>query len=367
MLSKPKGVTSRIIAVSLIFFFMTSFAFPKESLAYRSRDGGGEIAEFDFGKWAAGTAIGLVSSGIGSALASGITSGIGSALGNASGGTGYPSFMDSVVDSLSSLKGVDSWATNFVNSTAVGQTQNAIGMMGNYYGWDPGSTILLSSIAGGVVGGGLAPGHFGSSLGSGVGVSQSFNGSLNALSGMGIGLVEGTIEGAILMSSMRSEHGKGYVDPIMGNIANLAGSLATGALVGGLTKANEFSFANIGDFNFSRAGQDVVGAALRSIPSAGISMGVQSLTSGNMDTQDSYIIKNAFSGLYYMVNMPTNFMVSEKVMRPLFEGSSRESSFRNTAIQSTFPDKVSSQNSNTLPAQNYYSVSAPILGPYDRR
>jgi hypothetical protein len=356
MLSKPKRTTFRFIAVTLIFFFGVSFVFPKESLAYRSRDGGGEIAEFDFGKWALGTAAGVVSSTIGSA----VISGVGGSLGWTSGG----GFMES----LSSLKGADTWATNFVNSTAVGQVQNAIGMMGNYYGWDPGSTIFISSIAGGVVGGGLAPGHFGSSLGSGVGVSQSFNGSLNAVKGMGIGLVEGTIEGAILMGSMRSDHGKGSVDPIMGNIANLAGSLTTGALVGGLTgPTGGFSFGNIGEFNFSRAAQDVLSTTLRSIPSAGLSMGVQSLTSGNMDTQDSYIIKNAFSGLYYMVNMPTNFMVSEKVMRPLFEGSSRESSFRNTAIQSTFPDKVSSQNSNTLPAQNYYSVSAPILGPYDRR
>lgn len=317
MLNKPKGLTFRLILVSLVFFFVASFAFPKESLAYRSRDGGGDLVEFDFGKWALGTAAGVVSSTLGSA----IVSGLGGSLGWSTDG----GFMES----LSSLKGADTWATNFVNSTAVGQVQNAVGMMGGYYGWDPRSTIFISSIAGGVVGGGLSPGHFGSSVGSGLGVSQTIGaGMMNTLEGMGIGLIEGTVEGAILMSAADK---KGRIDPIMGNVANLAGTLVSQGLVGGLTKANEFSFSNIGDFNFSDAAQVALRTTLRSIPSAGLSMGVQSITRG-MDKQDAYIIKNAFSGAYYMVNFPTGYAVDKKIM-PAFFGKEPGIPITNTTIE----------------------------------
>jgi len=317
MLRKRNGLAFKLISASLAFFFIASFAFPKESLAYRSRDGGGDLVEFDFGKWALGTTVGLVSSTLGSA----IMSGIGGSLGWTPGG----GFMES----LSSLKGADTWAANFVNSTAVGQVQSAIGALGSYYGWDPGSTIFISSIAGGVVGGGLAPGHFGSSLGSGVGVSQSLNGSLNWLKGAGIGLVEGTVEGAILMSATDK---KGRIDPIMGNVANLTGSLTTGALVGGLTgPTGEFSFGNMGEFNFARAGQEALRVTLRSIPSSALSMGVQSITRG-MDKQDAYIIKNAFSGAYYMVNVPTGYLVDKEFIPTIF-GVPPETRIRDTTIQ----------------------------------
>ncbi|MDD5691717.1 MAG: hypothetical protein PHP10_00910 [Candidatus Omnitrophica bacterium] len=342
MLSKPRGLTFRLISASLIFFFAVSFTFPKESLAYRSRDGGGEIAEFDFGKWALGTAAGVVSSTLGSA----IISGVGGSLGWTPGG----SFMES----LSSLKGADTWASNFVNSTAVGQVQNAIGMMGNYYGWDPGSTIFLSSVAGGVVGGGLAPGHFGSSLGSGVGVSQSFNGSLNWLKGVGIGLVEGSVEGAILMSAADK---KGRIDPIIGNVANLTGSLVTGGLVGGLTgPTGEFSFGNMGDFNLAKAGQEAMRVTLRSIPSAGLSMGVQSITR-SMDKQDAYIIKNAFSGAYYMINVPTGYLVDSKIVPSVFGERSRVR-IKNTELPSPLL-KETLNPSSKIPSVSNYSQSNP--------
>lgn len=344
MLTKPKGVTFRIIAASLAFFFMISFVFPKESLAYRSRDGGGELAEFDFGKWALGTAAGVVSSTIGSA----VISGVGGSLGWTSGG----GFMES----LSSLKGADTWATNFVNSTAVGQVQNAIGMMGNYYGWDPGSTIFISSIAGGVVGGGLSPGHFGSSLGSGLGVSQTIGaGMMNTLEGMGIGLVEGTIEGAILMSAADK---KGRIDPIIGNVANLTGSLVTGGLVGGLTgPTGEFSFGNMGDFNLARAGQEAMRVTLRSIPSAGLSMGVQSITR-SMDKQDAYIIKNAFSGAYYMVNVPTGYLVDSKIVPSVF-GERSQIRIKNTELPSPLSRGALNPSSKIPPVSDYSQSNPP--------
>ncbi len=304
-LSKPKGLTFRLISVSLIFFFMISFAFPKDSLAYRSKDGGGDIVEFDFGKWTAGAAVGVVSSTLGSAF----ISGLGGSLGWSTDG----GFMES----LSSLKGADTWATNFVNSTAVGQVQNAVGMMGSYNGWDPRSTILISSIAGGVVGGGLNPGHFGSSVGSGLGVSQTLGaGMMNTLEGMGIGLIEGSVEGAILMSAADK---KGHIEPLTGTLANLAGSLVTGSLVGGLSgPTGEFSFANIGDFNLAGAAKGGLRTTLRSIPSAGLSIGVQSITR-SMDKQDAAIIKSAFSGVYYLVNAPTVYLVDKKIIPSLFE------------------------------------------------
>ncbi|MDD5560978.1 MAG: hypothetical protein PHT50_02465 [Candidatus Omnitrophica bacterium] len=307
-----KGKAFKVFAVCVIFSFALSFVFPRDSLAYRSRDGGGDLVEFDFGKWAAGTAIGLVSSAIGGAIAQGI----GGALSpNSTFGTGF-------MNSISSLSTINSWGTNFINSTAVGQVQNAIGVAGSYYGWDPRSTLLISSIAGGVVGGGLSPGHYGSSFGSGLGVAQTLNGSIagtiSAFEGMGIGLLEGSVEGAILMSGADKE---GNVDPLTRSLANLTGSLVTGGLVGGLSSSSDgFSFSNIGSFDLSRVTQGLQGAAittLRSVPSALINYGVLSITKNMVDKQDAYIIKNAFSGLYYVVNTPTNYAV-DKAMSSMF-------------------------------------------------
>ena len=44
-------------------------------------------------------------------------------------------------------------------------------------------------------------------------------------------------------------------------------------------------------------------------------MGVQYITK-NRDKQDAYIIRNAFSGLYYIVNAPTNIAVDRIVPSP---------------------------------------------------
>lgn len=377
MLRKPKGLTFRLISVIMAFFFMTSFVFPKMAMAYRSNDGGGDLVEFDFGKWAAGTAIGMVSSALGSALISGLGSAFSSNpnatfLGSFTDSLGLNGFMenstsglpDSVIRDMGITKfsqptWFNSWGTNLVNSAAVGQVQSAIGAMGSYYGWDPRSTIFISSIAGGVVGGGLAPGHFGSSFGSGLGISQTLGSSISTLEGMGIGLVEGTVEGGILMASMRTEHGRGRIDPKMGILANLAGGLTTGALVGGLTgSAGDFGFSNIGDFNLSRAGQQALRVTLRSIPSSALSLGVQSITRG-MDKQDAYMVKNAFSGAYHMVNVPTGYLVEKQIMPGLFGvGERQEIPIRNTDLVSPQIKQALDPNSKT-PSVTTYNQSIP--------
>ncbi|MFA5145731.1 MAG: hypothetical protein WC723_07050 [Candidatus Omnitrophota bacterium] len=337
-----RGKVFKVLSACVLFFFVLSFIVPRESLAYRSRDGGGDLVEFDFGKWAAGTAIGLVSSAVGGAIASGI----GGALSSSS------TFGSGFMGSISNFSSFNSWGTNLVNSTAVGQVQNAVGTMGNYYGWDPGSTILISSIAGGVVGGGLSPGHYGSSFGSGLGVAQNINGAIgstiSAFEGMGIGLVEGSIEGAILMSGADE---KGNVDPLTSTLANLTGSLVTGGLVGGLSSSSEgFSFSNIGSFDLSRVSQGLQGAAvtaLRSIPSSLVSYGVLSITKNMVDKQDVAMIKNAFSGLYYVVNTPTNYAVDK-------------------AMSSMFVNQQTNQNISNLQSQLQSLPSYPATKNYDQ-
>lgn len=75
MYLRSKGMTFRVLSASLVFFFATSFILPKDALAYRSRDGGGEIAEFSFGDFAStvGISMGMfivgqiVTAGLGSA------------------------------------------------------------------------------------------------------------------------------------------------------------------------------------------------------------------------------------------------------------------------------------------------------------
>ncbi len=312
MYLSKKGLTFRILSATLIFSFAISFILPKNVLAGRSNAGGGEIAEFDAGKWVLGNAVGIASSAVGGAFASWITG----AFSTTEGVTA----LGNLTESLSKLSELGSWVNNFAVNTAVGQVQYATGMLGQYSGWDPGSTILVSSILGGVTAGGLSPGHFGSSIGSmasGGAVTQTLGASIGALEGMGIGLIEGSLEGAILMSAADK---KGRIEPWAGALAGLAGNLVTGSLVGGLSgpKGDEFSFANIGNFNLAGAAQGGLRTTLRSIPSAGLNIGVQSITKG-MDQQDAYIIRNAFSGLYYPINAYTNYLVDDKIMKSLFK------------------------------------------------
>ena len=309
-----KGATFRIISVTMIFFFALSLVLPRGALAARNNAGGGEVAEFDFGKFALGSAVGVASSALGSAIGSGL----GTLLDPGKDLAGValePSFMRGFTDSISNLSGVGSWTTNFVNNAAIGQVEYAIGMMGSYSGWDPKTTILVSSITGGIAGGGLNPGGFGSSIASrasGGAVTQTLGASINAFEGMGLGLIEGAVEGAILMSAADK---KGNVEPWAGALAGLAGNLVKGSLVGGLSPTGEFSFGNIGGFKWDNAARGALNTTLKSIPSAGVSMGVQYITK-NMDKQDAYIIRNAFSGLNYIVNTPTNYIVDRYIREP---------------------------------------------------
>lgn len=284
-LNKTKRQILKIISVGLSFVFIFSCVFPQEALASRSDAGGGDLAEFDVGKWALGTAISVVSLGIGSAVSSGI---------NTMWEAGSASaFSTGFTESISSWSSLSTWADKYAVFAATSQVSNAVGRMGRYYDWDPGLTLFVSSVGSGIVGGAFNPSSVGTGIVSdGLKFGQFSVPVTGIINGMALGAINGAVEGGILMS-LADEKGK--LPPWAGPVAGLAGNFATGAIVGGFSQSGGFSFSN--GFNPQAALGTAVYNTLRSLPSAAIGVGVNYLTE-DMDRQDAFIVKQAFSGLY---------------------------------------------------------------------
>ncbi len=102
-LSKTKGLTFRIISAALTFFFMSSFILPKDVLAYRSRDGGGEISEFTFTDFASTVGISLGTFIAGQAIGGALSSGWNALTTGTETITNTANQLGSAVDTLQSL------------------------------------------------------------------------------------------------------------------------------------------------------------------------------------------------------------------------------------------------------------------------
>jgi len=356
---KRWGKGGNLVSLILIFcLFLQPVAF-----AARSSAGGGKVAKFDVGKWAIGTGIGLASMGVGNAVSNAV-------------------FTDATLaTNLRGLGTFSTWGNNYAIIAGTNQVGRAVGAMGTYYGWNPKSTIFVSSLATGMASGGINPGQFGS---EGV-LTNSVVGLKN---GIALGAISGSIEGGIL-SGLADK--KGQLPIWAGPAAGMAGNFATGYVVNGFStglstskdnmgyvdtekafqtyrasqkntvgplesknmfterrlapyiEANgipqdlwvpvegvgipvEFSFKNkfttgqknliysqgsysrpmpIGVATHSTFRNSFIGGVVKSIPASVLSFGVQSMVK-NKDWQDAYIVKQAFTGVYPVVNYTTD-------------------------------------------------------------
>ena len=92
-------------------------------------------------------------------------------------------------------------------------------------------------------------------------------------------------------------------------------------------------------------------------------MGVQSITKG-MDKQDAYIIKNAFSGLYYMVNVPTGYAVDKKIFPAIFGGPPGIPISNTDSISPLMKEAFKDGSSNT--SGSSFTQTAPLIFKRDR-
>jgi hypothetical protein len=301
---KKKKLAGGILAT----FLALSLCFSQVAWAGRSAAGGGDMAEFDFGKWAAAQAIGFASSMIGSAFSSAMSPGpldnpMFSSTLSAMGVTNPDLFLGSGF-----YGSFLSWAVNSNIDFAIGQLNSVFANSG----LDPKISILASSVFGSILSGGLhgmfsggvsavdnwsikllsTPGAF-SAFSTAMGnemfraafadkfASQIFDGMMSgAFRGIASGAIEGVVEGAILASLVDD---KGRLPFWAGPVANLAGGFVSGTAMQGSSDAG-MSFL------------------LRSLPATALSIGVNALTE-NMEPQDRQMVQAAFSGVYSIGGM----------------------------------------------------------------
>jgi hypothetical protein len=263
-LVKEREKIFKIVSIILVWSLLVSFVFVKEALAARKGAGGGELAEFDSGKWILGTAIGAASSTLGSCLASGMAG-----------------------ESMNFSTSFNNWLTNYSVSTTLSQVNRAVSWYGMDQGWSPKKTLFVSSIVGGVVSGGLNPAQFGKEI--------------TTLEGMGLGTVEGTIEGAMIASAANKQ---GQVPASAGPVAGLVSGIVSNSLA---------------------TGELDLGRPISRIPSVCLQIKVNKATE-NMDRGDAYILSQAVGGLYPVIDTVSSMAVSAGAgfTYNLFSGKQKE-------------------------------------------
>ncbi len=238
----------------IVFFITLAFIFPPEALAARRRAGGGEIAKFNFGNYAAGIGIGIGAMAVGGVINAGLNSALGNVANVGKGvltGTAIPSITTQSSNILTAMGNSLSYSftttgliTNMSTFMAVSQVGRAVGAAGNYYGWKPSTTFLVSSGISAAVGGFMNP-----SVALGPSVSEGITNSIipgihytlnpanytlgNMLQGAFVGGLTGLASGAVIVAIDGNKINKGK-EPGIG--AQIAG-MVTGVAVGNLTRA----------------------------------------------------------------------------------------------------------------------------------
>lgn len=180
----------KFIAVFIMLIFLGVIILPAEVLAYRSRDGGADVTEFDTGGFLGQTAISIAGGMIGSEIRAGDNP-----------------FNDSFG---SSIAGVG-------NGFATYEINRGINMMGSYNDWPRTKTLMMSSIATGAVGGMLG----------------------SDLDNMGEGFAKGALSGAIDAGVRISLEG----DRINNYEKVTAGTAALGDMLSSVFTGSDFSSA----------------------------------------------------------------------------------------------------------------------------
>lgn len=308
----------KLIFGILVIFLCLTFSFKQVAFASglgRSAAGGGEMAEFNFGQWAAAQGIGIASFFIGSA--------IGSAIETGSFAQGFSNTFAMGNEALSAGTGFYGTFTTFAVAQNIGLATGQLGSALSNSGMDPRAAIFLSSVLGGAISGGLNPGGvlgigFNSAVDAGVYTAQG------VLSGMALGAVQGAVSGGILAALADD---KGQTPFWAGPVASLAGGFATNLLVGGfsptVTAGNgetaiataSFSFGN--NFSFDNALSYSMKNLVNSIPLTALHIGINAFTQ-DMKPGDRMIWQAAFSGLDPIVGALTNVGISGMGMGSFF-------------------------------------------------
>lgn len=280
----------KIFILSLVFTMLTASLCPSDAFAGRSWAGGGELAKFDFGKWAIGTGIGVASFTLGSAIGAGFEN-----IGNVD-----PSNYGFFGGFKNNIFNLGNWAANFNIYAATKQMNRAIGAIGMYCGWDPKATLFIGSVLTSMAAGGLNSGftmgktHI--EMGLGLKEIGPYTG-LTVPQGMLSGAIQGSVEGGIIAAAANKN---GEVEPWVGALAGLAGSFAGGTYEG-----------SIGN-GLSQGLGVGLSRTLASIPAAGIRIGEGYLIRGTKDRWNQYIISQSFSGLYPLVGAMTQRIMGIK-------------------------------------------------------
>ena len=310
------------IFIILLFAFILNFQVFTQPIFARS-SGGGEVAGFETDKFLMSVGINLASSYVGNAIGAGISDSFkegGSFLNGVEGVSNANGFIGAISD----VGNLGEWAKNFNNMAALSQVGSSVNMMGQQQGWDISKTAMASSIVQGAVGGVL-----------GTNPASNFTNYAKVAT---IGALKGATEGAIIANNISSE---GAVKPWVNFGAGLAGSF-----VGGVAAASIFpvvpnkqvtnQVANIDQTplkpgtaelriipngipshqanSFGEALTHGAAKAFKAIPSQAISMGVSTITK-NMDRQDAFMTRQAFSGVYPIVGVAYQEVISD----PAFE------------------------------------------------
>lgn len=243
----------RISNFCIAFLIAFSFILPPEAFAARRRAGGGELAHFDFGNYAAGIGIGVGAMAVGGVINAGLSSALGNVTSVGKGvltGSAIPSITQQSSNILTAMGNSLSYSftttgliTNMSTFMAVSQVGRAVGAMGSYYGWKPSTTFLASSFASGLVGGFMNP-----TVALGPSISENISSSIipgvhytlnpanytlgNMLNGAFVGGVTGLASGAVIVAIDGNKINKGKQPGVGAQIAGMV----TGVAVGNLTR-----------------------------------------------------------------------------------------------------------------------------------
>lgn len=286
----------------MVIVLCLTFILPRQALAARSHAGGGELAEMNWGMWAATQVMSIGASFVGNSVA-----------GELFGGQGFSGYFDMSNNALLSGSGFFGQMANFTVMHNIGFATGELSAACMNSGMDPRAALFASSLLGGIVGGALNPGsalgiNFTNSIdvsttvvgGQTVWASAGLYSTSGILNGMALGAVEGAVKGAVL-AGLADEKGK--LPFWAGPVAGLAGNFASNLLVGGFSQSmldprtgndavftRTFSFGNTPDLSqaFTYSMQQLI----RDLPSTAWSIGVNAITE-DMKPQERQLVQSA--------------------------------------------------------------------------
>jgi hypothetical protein len=200
----------------LVVFLCLFTIFPKHAYARRSA-GGGDLAEFDSGKYIGNLAIGVATAAVGSVAGSAISSALNGTLSSFS-------LSNAFTQSLQ----FGNMLQGFNTVAATSQVGRAVSAYGTYNDWSPSTTFVVSSVATGVTSGALNPEiYLGQPLSGSATAAASSSPPINPIAvssiakGVAVGGLEGLAKGATIYAIDKSRIDSGKGPSAIGQIAGM--------------------------------------------------------------------------------------------------------------------------------------------------